>query len=54
MGTFLKMKKDRILKDILKMKVKRECTRGRPRWEQPVRKMTCRRKEQGRSLGRQR
>jgi hypothetical protein len=40
MGTILKMKKDRILKDILKMKRKRECRRGRlrSRCEQPVRK----------------
>jgi hypothetical protein len=39
-GHIFKNEEDRILKDILKMKLKRECTRGRPisRWEQPVRK----------------
>jgi hypothetical protein len=37
---FLRMKKERILKEVLKMKLKRKCLRRRPNssWEQPVRK----------------
>jgi hypothetical protein len=60
MGTFLRIKNDRLLKDVLKIKLKRKCTGGerRLRWEQPVRKEDMQKegtsqKTGGRSMGRQ-